>query len=517
MKRLRWLSILMMVAILAITGFQVFWLKENYTREQKSLALKAEVTFRETVVQLQASKFKLAKLVPDSQHKADVKVMFSDEEDMQVRMDPKAEMISTINIIRDKVTDSVKKTPVKGKVFISVNTTSALPTNKDSDQLSGLPGGDHILNLLYHVDSLQEPLNILEIDSAYKKALDNQKIAVPFTIIKLDSFYKSTYNKDTIPFRAVNDMPAFNEVKVGFAKPVVYRLELGNTFPFILKKISLPILFSLLLLGITIVTFVLLYRTLVKQHRLAALKNDFISNITHELKTPVATVGVAIEALRNFNAMHDPERTKEYLDISANELQRLSLLVDKVLKLSLFEKNTITLNKEPVEINGLIAEVINMIKPLSDKRNAAINFIPAACSCVIQADRLHMTSVLYNLLDNALKYSKDQPVIDIALTTTPPNMAEISIKDNGIGIAPEYRNKVFEKFFRVPSGDMHNIKGYGLGLSYVAEIIRKHHGMVNVESQPGKGSTFIIQLPIATGDNIIFDEHRSMHQENFKA
>src|SRR6185436_11622670 len=132
----------------------------------------------------------------------------------------------------------------------------------------------------------------------------------------------------------------------GFAHPVTYQLSLTNNTTYLLKKILLPILFSLFLVGVTILSFVLLYRNLLRQHRLSEIKNEFISNITHELKTPIATVGVAIEALKNFNAIDDPQKTKEYLDISSNELQRLSLLVDKVLKLSMFEKREIELNKE---------------------------------------------------------------------------------------------------------------------------------------------------------------------------
>jgi two-component system phosphate regulon sensor histidine kinase PhoR len=144
--------------------------------------------------------------------------------------------------------------------------------------------------------------------------------------------------------KETEDRRNFNEVTLGFADPITYRLDLGNTFPFILKRISSAILFSLFLVGFTLLSFMLLYRTLLRQRRLADIKNEFISNITHELKTPIATVSVAIEALRSFSASLNPQRTKEYLDISANELQRLSLLVDKVLKLSMFEKKEIELN-----------------------------------------------------------------------------------------------------------------------------------------------------------------------------
>lgn len=196
---------------------------------------------------------------------------------------------------------------------------------------------------------MQDSLRISEIDSAYSKALKEEKLNIPFTIIETDS-------------ADVDDEPAFNEVTVGLANPVTYKLQLGNTFPYLLKQITQPILFSILLLGITILSFVLLYRNLLKQQRLAALKNEFISNITHELKTPIATVGVAIEALKNFNAIQDPQRTKEYLDISSNELQRLSLLVDKVLKLSMFEKKEVELKYETFNLDEVVNEVVDSLK-----------------------------------------------------------------------------------------------------------------------------------------------------------
>jgi two-component system phosphate regulon sensor histidine kinase PhoR len=256
---------------------------------------------------------------------------------------------------------------------------------------------------------------------------------------------------------------------------------------------SSQIIVSLLLVGLTIFSFMLLLRNLIQQRKLTQLKNDFISNITHELKTPIATVSVAIEALRNFNALHDPQRTKEYLDISANELQRLSLLVDKVLKLSMFEKHQIELREETVDLLQLVEEVVASMKLQFEKYRAKVGIKTEGKDFVIKADRLHVTSVVFNLLDNALKYSKANPTIQIDLKETATDV-ELSITDNGIGIAPEFRRKIFDKFFRVPTGDTHNVKGYGLGLSYVAYVIQRHRGTIDMESQPGIGSRFIIKL-----------------------
>jgi two-component system phosphate regulon sensor histidine kinase PhoR len=282
-----------------------------------------------------------------------------------------------------------------------------------------------------------------------------------------------------------------------------------------LKKLALPILVSVFLVGITVFSFVLLLRNLMQQRRLAQLKNEFVSNITHELKTPIATVGVAIEALRNFNAINDPERTREYLDISSSEIHRLGLLVDKVLKLSMFENKEIALQKESFDLLQLTQEVMASMKLQFEKQNAIVTLETNGNNFVIEADKLHISSVVYNLLDNALKYSKEKPEIDIFLGAHEQHVS-LQVTDKGIGIPKEYKGKIFEKFFRIPGGDRHNIKGYGLGLSYVNHILHRHMGFIEVKSELGKGSTFIVNIPYKEADTIRFDEHRTIRKEKLR-
>jgi two-component system phosphate regulon sensor histidine kinase PhoR len=350
---------------------------------------------------------------------------------------------------------------------------------------------------------LQDSLKISEIATVYQKRLNGESLAIPFQVIRLDG----TRGDDD------ND---FSDVTVGFAHPITYHLEIGNSFSYLIKRITIPILFSVFLVGVTVLSFLLLYRNLLRQQRLAELKNDFISNITHELKTPIATVAVAIEALKNFNAIQNPERTKEYLDISANELQRLGLLVDKVLKLSMFEKKEVELKKETFDMEGLINEVLNIMKLQFEKHNATVSVKTEGNNFMIEADRLHVTSVLYNLLDNAVKYSNEVPVIEVKLSELPQDIIELKVTDNGIGIPKEFQRKIFDKFFRVPMGDRHNIKGYGLGLSYVSEIVRRHMGYIKVDSEPGKGTTFTVKLPRKEADVIYIDGNRKIIREAIK-
>ena len=198
--------------------------------------------------------------------------------------------------------------------------------------------------------------------------------------------------------------------------------------------------------------------------------------------------------MRNFNVLNDPERTKEYLDISAAELRRLSLLVDKVLKLTLFEKKEIELKKEWFNLSELVKEVMASMRLQFDKHKAKVNLHITGEHAETQADKLHITSVVFNLLDNALKYSSTNPLIDVEIKGE-GNVVSLAVTDNGIGILPEYQGKIFEKFFRVPANNTHNIKGYGLGLSYVSHIVQLHNGTIEVESEAGKGITYIILLP----------------------
>jgi two-component system, OmpR family, phosphate regulon sensor histidine kinase PhoR len=480
--------LLILVTILVIISFQVYWLSDNYQREKRSMQIKTNVIFQETVRELQAANLKFpVNALPGPGSHQKTRIYIDDDisqKDLNSKRPPGREIITMVNALKHKANDSLKvDTTFNSTIVIALNDSQQL--KKDSGHIvikrNGEPD-DHILNILYRVDSLQDSIKLPDIKKKYGAALQKQNIGIHFLITRTQG--AANENDD--------DMSA---VVIGFAHPVTYHLTLLNTSPYLLKKISLPILFSVLLIGITLVTFTLLYRNLLRQQRLADIKNEFISNITHELKTPIATVGVAIEALKNFNAIHDAQKTKEYLDISSNELQRLGLLVDKVLKLSMFEKKEIELNKEYFNIMEVTREVLDAMKPQFEKQNAAVTLNSSGPQFIIYADKLHITSVLYNLFDNALKYSNNEPVIGIEISSG-DNSITLVVKDNGIGIAHEYRKKIFEKFFRVPSGNRHSVKGYGLGLSYVSEIIKRHGGSIDVESELDQGSTFIVKLPI---------------------
>jgi two-component system phosphate regulon sensor histidine kinase PhoR len=458
----------MALSILAIAAFQFYWLKEAYAREERTMEMRTNVTFREAVRSVQISKLRLDRFSDTTRVPP---VILKENKSGEVKIiTPHQKIEGMVDAVMNKVRDSSDKT--------------VLFTQKLSDSLAkAFPGRrdrrDRMLQFLFDIDSLQDSVKLIELDSAYQKRLDEQNLEVAFSIHRVET-------------RETGE-PVFNEVTLGFRNPVTYRLMIHNKNAFIFKRIAIPILFSVFLIAFTALSFSLLYKNLLRHQKLSDIKNDFISNITHELKTPIATVSVAIEALRSFNANIDPERTKEYLDISANELQRLSLLVDKVLKLSMFEKKEVELQYEVLDMRKLVDEVASSLRLQFEKHHAQVNIVSDG-NTSFEGDKLHLVSVIFNLLDNAIKYSADAPKIDINITGN-SNKVNLLIKDSGIGIPSEFQGKIFEKFFRVPTGNLHNAKGYGLGLSYVAHVINRHKGTIEVESIPGDGSQFVISLP----------------------
>lgn len=273
-----------------------------------------------------------------------------------------------------------------------------------------------------------------------------------------------------------------------------FRAEISGFHGYLFQKIAPQILFSFLLFACVALAFLFVYQSLRQQMRLTELKNEFIRNMTHELKTPISTVSVAIEALQNFDALTDPARTREYLAISQLELNRLSLLVDKVLRMSLFERGDAELKNEPLDLRALVEEVLAAMKLQFEKYRAEVNFSVSGTDFSLRGDRLHLVSVLYNLLENALKYSPLPAKISVNLVHSELGLT-LQVRDQGRGIPAEYLGRVFEKFFRVPTGDVHDVKGHGLGLNYVAGVLRLHRGSIEVESREGVGTAFTVRLP----------------------
>ncbi|MBK7172579.1 MAG: HAMP domain-containing histidine kinase [Bacteroidales bacterium] len=261
----------------------------------------------------------------------------------------------------------------------------------------------------------------------------------------------------------------------------------------ILAKMLPQIGFALLLVILTALAFLLSHRSLRTQELLNIQRNDFIRNMSHELKTPVATVKVALEALKKYDRSNDPHIMNEYLDMATSEADRLELLINRVMSIS---DNGDAFLSNPVEVNMkvLLSGVLHTLKPRLDSEQAEIILEFPGDECVVMADPLHVSGVLINLLDNSLKYSTAPARISITLKNA-NDFIHIEVADKGIGVPEEFRDKIFEKFFRAPTGDIHDVKGYGLGLSYARTVMHQHHGSITYRSVPEGGSIFTLIFP----------------------
>jgi two-component system phosphate regulon sensor histidine kinase PhoR len=258
-------------------------------------------------------------------------------------------------------------------------------------------------------------------------------------------------------------------------------------------KMTIWIFSSFILLIIVFFFFYTIF-VILKQFRVVEMQKDFINNMAHEFKTPISTIAISSDVLSNPEIVHQPERLHNYARIIHSEVNRLRNQVDKLLQMSKMERDKIELHLEEIDLHELIREVIPNFSLKLDDSEGMILYHLDAKDHLIMADRVHLTNIIYNLLDNAVKYTEAQPMIEIK-TFIENDELVFSVRDNGIGIAPEFQQKVFDKFFRVPTGNIHNVKGFGLGLHYLKLVVTAHHWKMKVESEKGTGSNFSIFIP----------------------
>ena len=259
----------------------------------------------------------------------------------------------------------------------------------------------------------------------------------------------------------------------------------------ILSSVVLSILFTILIIGVFVITL----NQLFKQKKISSIKSDFINNMTHEFKTPIATIRLALDALANPVVAKQQNKVDKYLGMIKQESNRMNNQVENVLQISSLDKSELELSKKEINPNITINHAVEHVQLLLDKNHGKIKVDLDPLNIKIGLSQSHITNVWVNLLENAIKYSKENLKIEI-VTTIFDKIFEIKISDNGIGMTPAVRKKIFEQFYREQSGNIHNVKGHGLGLSYVKRIIELHNGTINVESKINKGSTFTVKLPI---------------------
>jgi two-component system phosphate regulon sensor histidine kinase PhoR len=472
--------LLMLSSIVLLLVLQVFWLRGTYRDAEQDFRKETNTLFRNTILAMH-----------DSLIQRNLKPVAGDSTFGTVRMKRR---------FSARADDPFSPMPDSNFNSIYINEkTTRIEIYSNSDE------GDSVQNMLrplitkiqkdrkprhFIFDMEADSLRADSIRFYFRQALDKAGVSMPFKVLGFPGGPAGRIEK-----KRSQAGDGYTSEIVRLSPGIRYAVSFQEIDRLLLKEIAPQVLFSVFLTLLTVVAFFVMYKNLLAQQRLMEIKNDFISNITHELKTPVATVSVALEALKNFNAFDNPQRSREYLEIARMELDRLTLVTDKILKIAVFENKGVDLKFEQVDLDAIVQQVLSSMKLVFEKRNASISFQKQGTDFTLEGSHIHLTNVLYNLVDNALKYSPDESTIEIALNSTNADKVILSVKDTGIGIPGEYQKKIFEKFFRVPSGDVHNTKGYGLGLSYVSGVAKSHGGEIKVESEPGKGSRFIIILP----------------------
>jgi signal transduction histidine kinase len=271
-------------------------------------------------------------------------------------------------------------------------------------------------------------------------------------------------------------------------------LQVFRTGPYLFRSMLPQFLFGLILLLLSASALLFAYRSLQKQVALNRLRNDFIGNISHELKTPVSTVKVALEALSKHDHQRDPRKMNEYLEMASSELGRLELLVGKVLHHEMMNNPSLVLEKQDCHLADLARKGVRSLEIPIRETGASITVSEDGGPCTVRVDKVYLEGVIINLIDNSLKYAGENPEISLHIACTPA-AATLSVSDNGPGIPDEYKEQVFEKFFRIPSGNTHNVKGYGLGLNFAAQVMGQHGGSISFTNLPEGGCRFTLQFP----------------------
>lgn len=329
---------------------------------------------------------------------------------------------------------------------------------------------------------LQRELEQLGVKTRFEFGVYSNGLA---TKVKSEKFRFNKNNTYSVPLFEMQDN--------------TYRYQLLVSFPekkqFLFSELVGITVLSIVFTLIIIIAYSSALNQLIKQRQISEIKTDFINNMTHEFKTPIATINLALDAIRNPKIIEDQKQVMRYLQMIRDENKRMHFQVENVLRISKLEKRELDIPKEPTNIHDTLEEAIEHVSLIIEDRGGEIRTDFTATRLTVLLNDVHFTNVLVNILDNAIKYTAGIPLIEVR-TENVKDFVIISIKDNGIGMSKAAQKRIFEKFYREHTGDIHNVKGHGLGLSYVKRIVDDHNGQVYVESEKGKGSTFIIKIPL---------------------
>lgn len=527
-NKIRWLIGLLSAALLGLIGFQFYWINEvssvNKERFNKSvndalsevaykLAIQNDINFLQrdinSVVPFQQSRLEALRdtinrvsnskdfRTPTQQDLVDIDDVFNSVFQLEVDENT-GQVLFTVDF-----SAFVNQPP-------SRNFANAQMVNPDQRLLMEQQMNRRMdmlkqswLDHLIGSNNLYERIDLLELDTLLRRELNNKGIELSYHYGIVDR------SKDELKLLNADNKDNANSVKDSPLRTNLFPMdlvekdyELAIDFPnernFLLKQALLPLSASGLLIFIVIGCFAYAIMIILRQKKISEIKNDFINNMTHEFKTPIATVSLATEALQDDDIKSNKNIIDRYVQVIRDENKRLGMQVEKVLQIASLDKKDFRLKFEQSDVHDVIEKALVNITILVEKRGGVISSQLLASNSVIEADKVHLTNIIYNLLDNANKYSPDAPEIHIRTESISTGVI-IKISDKGIGMSKEATQKIFDKFYRVSTGNVHDVKGFGLGLSYVKNIVDMHQGSVSVKSELGQGSTFKVFLPFTHG------------------
>ncbi|MFZ4544506.1 MAG: sensor histidine kinase [Saprospiraceae bacterium] len=467
---IRRIFIIMLICIVGTNGFQAYWLYQAYQKNISEFRREVQSTLMDA-----AQKISLQQFYPA----VDSSLQIKKGNTIEIEENHGPMGNASNKIIMIKVDSSEKKGAKTVHSSIHISSYQSADYQNKVDSIART-----VVSLaMFNRDSTK--IDLKAISEMYRNMLLQKNINEPFTLdtLRIANPWGKRHAEDNTARITTRPVP------LNIMSSLHVRASFDYPRSLIFYRMSGLLIASLLLLGLTTWCFIYMLQTIIRQKKLAEIKNDFINNMTHELRTPVATVSAAIEAMQKFDILDDRQKTHEYLAMSASQLGHLSDLIDEVLTTAVEDRKPFEIHKEKLNLNELIAQLIaqqqmKSRKPLEFKINGLESEV------YIEADPIHFPNALNNLLDNAIKYSGPTPEISITYSYNKKHQIEIS--DKGKGIPAQYINQVFDNFFRVPDGDVHNVKGFGLGLSYVKKVIEQHGAQISVKSELGKGSSFVI-------------------------
>jgi two-component system, OmpR family, phosphate regulon sensor histidine kinase PhoR len=391
-----------------------------------------------------------------------------------------------------------------------VQERGSLPNLKNPNTKPGFSWpSDQFLKELMRPSTIGEKYTDFEVAEKLQKAFGALGLKdTPFEFAIISNYNLATYELKSRNFLNVLDDTAFNSKAFiypllvpsgsayeGLVPDEAIMVIVPNVKKIVLKEIKWMIFGSVVFTLMIIAAFFVTVNALLRQKKLSAIKNDFINNMTHEFKTPLATISLAVDALRNEKVLADRQKTEYFSGIIKEENKRMNKHVETILQSALLDRQEVKLNLKPIHVHVVISEVLENFELQLQSRGARAEVQLNAGKDLVAGDEVHFTNLVSNLVDNAIKYSKENLVIKITTHSTNRHIV-IRIEDNGIGMTKETQRRIFEKFYRAHTGNLHNVKGFGLGLSYVKTMVDAHDGKIRVDSTLGKGTCFTIEMPL---------------------